>query len=147
MFSRAGFMRDRTRLAQRWQDGRSGTPPAYGGLAATGGLFEPAPSSASRASARVDILVDPSTIAFGQNPEDSHPRPQFRVAALQPNGKTRNTLENLDCTREDVVIHLPAIPAKRVPMEGGYASGSRGGHLLSVTYGHSDRNLGSRVCR
>jgi len=86
--SRAGFYALDAQAWRKRQD-EGANAARLGGLAATGVLFEAQPVKPPQGqSARVDILVDPSTISFGQNPEDSHSIDlNFEVAALQPNGK------------------------------------------------------------
>jgi VWFA-related protein len=87
--SRAGFYALDAQAWRKRQD-EGANAARLGGLGATGVLFEaqPVKPTAQGQSARVDILVDSSTISFGQNPENSHSIDlNFEVAALQPNGK------------------------------------------------------------
>jgi VWFA-related protein len=87
--SRAGFYAlDAQAWRKRQDEGASAA--RLGGLAATGVLFEALPiqPTAQGQSARIEILVDSSTISFGRNPEDSHSIDlNFEVAALKPAGK------------------------------------------------------------
>jgi len=87
--SRAGFYALDAQAWRKRQD-EGANAARLGGLAATGVLFEaqPIPPTTQGQSARIEILVDSSTISFGRNPEDSHSIDlNFEVAALKPDGK------------------------------------------------------------
>jgi VWFA-related protein len=86
--SRTGYF---ALAADNWRKKQDGSiTPELSGIAATGVLFEATPTAPNGPGqpARVDIVVDASTVSFGVGPEFTHPVDlSFEVAALKPDGK------------------------------------------------------------
>jgi VWFA-related protein len=86
--SRAGYF---ALDADNWRKRQDGSiTPEFSGLAATGVLFEATPTAPKSPGqpARVDIVIDASTVSFGLGPAFTHPVDlSFEVAALKPDGK------------------------------------------------------------